>query len=464
MKAVLTRCAESLPAGVTQRFYDAADRLVETISPRDPIYDLYPFPWMMRYIYDLGGSDTIAYLSSVQGYGNLYKTQECLPSNPVIDARTTLSVAPGCTFQDVRGSSFDALDRATASYEVAFGSTPKVRNTYDGPGDAGLLTGSVNATGQATSISYDADGHVVSDTFSDSTPARSYSYDPDGHTVAVSSPAWGTQSYSYDAAGELTEKAEPSGGALLDPGIVQYAYYPDGARAALSLQIPAAGINLPNAFQYNYRIDGLLQSQRVNAGDGGTYSWTYTAAGRELTQSDPSTGATVKATTAPRNPFPVSAQGAATYALTLGARTTRYDADGQVASITYPTGFTSQDYTYDAQGNALAYRITAPAIAASDGAPAYPTAWIDRIDAYTTRGELAGEGTAAPNLSAGSQRFLSTQMPTPCESGVTGCQLYALPGAYRQWSQTAAQLACALNCALTGADKGKRSLEAVLLS
>ena len=51
------------------------------------------------------------------------------------------------------------------------------------------------------------------------------------------------------------------------------------ARAALSLQIPTAGINLPNAFQYSYRIDGLLQSQRVNAGTGGTYSWTYSAAG-----------------------------------------------------------------------------------------------------------------------------------------------------------------------------------------
>jgi len=187
---------ESLGAGVTQRFYDAADRLVETISPRDPTYDLYPFPWMMRYIYDLGGSDTIAYLSPVQGYGNLYKTQECLPTNPVIDARAPLSVAPGCTFQDVRGSSFDALDRATASYEVAFGSIPKMRNTYDGPGDAGLLTSSVNATGQATSISYDADGKVIADTFSDATPARSFSYDPDGHTVAVSSPSWGTQNYT----------------------------------------------------------------------------------------------------------------------------------------------------------------------------------------------------------------------------------------------------------------------------
>ena len=39
--------------------------------------------------------------------------------------------------------------------------------------------------GQTTNMSYDADGHVVSATFSDSTPARSYSYDPDGRAVAV---------------------------------------------------------------------------------------------------------------------------------------------------------------------------------------------------------------------------------------------------------------------------------------
>ena len=253
--------AESLPVGITQRFYDAADRLVETISPRDAAHDFYKFPWMMRYDYDLGGSDTIAGSGTVSGYGNLYKTQECLPSNPLVNLTVNPIGPSSCVFQDVRGSSFDALDRATASYEVAFGSAPKVRNTYDGPGEAGLLTSSVNAMGQATTIAYDADGHVASDTFSDATPSRTYSYDPDGRTVAVSSPAWGTESYTYDGAGELTQKAEPSGGALLDPGTVQYAYYPDGARAALSLQIPAVGINLPNAFQYSYRVDGLLQTR-----------------------------------------------------------------------------------------------------------------------------------------------------------------------------------------------------------
>ena len=222
--------AESLPVGVTQRFYDAADRLVETVLPQDPTHDYYKFAWMMRYIYDLGGSDTIAGTGPVSGYGNLYKTQECLPSDPLVNAAVNPTGASSCVFQDVRGSSFDALDRATASYEVAFGAAPKIRNTYDGAGAAGLLTGSINAMGQATSISYDADGRVQSKTFSDATPARSYSYDPDGRIVAVSSPAWVTASYGYDAAGELTEKAEPSGGALVDPGITQYAYYPDGAR------------------------------------------------------------------------------------------------------------------------------------------------------------------------------------------------------------------------------------------
>ena len=367
----------------------------------------------------------------------------------MIDARTTLSVAPGCSFQDVRGSSFDALDRATASYEVAFGSTPKLRNTYDGPGDAGLLTGSVNATGQATNIAYDADGQVIGDTFSDSTPARSYSYDPDGRTVAVSSPAWGTQNYTYDAAGELTGKAEPTGGAVLDPGIEQYAYYPDGARAALSLQIPAAGINLPNAFQYSYRTDGLLQSQRVNAGVGGTYSWTYTTAGRELTQRDPSTGATM---TANLRYFSGSWS---TYPMTFGPRTTSYNAYGQVASITYPTGFTSQNYSYDAQGNALAYRTTAPSITASTGQPAYPAAWTNRIFAYTTRGAIAGEGTTQPGLADAylADHYLSTQMPNPCESGATGCRLYGLPSLTTWTSGTTAPMACSLNCSVTDADK-----------
>ena len=415
--------AESLPAGMTQRFYDAADRLVETISPQDPTHDYYKFPWMMRYIYDLGGSDTIAGSGVVSGYGNLYKTQECLPSNPIVNIVENPTGPSSCVFQDVRGSSFDALDRATASYEVAFGSAPKVRNIYDAPGDAGLLTSSVNAMGQATNLAYDADGHVVSDTFSDSTPARSYSYDPDGHAVAVSSPAWGTESYSYDAAGELTEKAEPTGGALLDPGIVQYAYYPDGARAALSLQIPAAGIDLPNAFAYSYRVDGLLQAQRVNAGDGGTYSWTYTTAGRELTQRDPATGATVNAYGTWAN-----GSGWSRFALTYGARTQSYDAYGQLATLTQPAGFAQRDFSYDAAGNPLSYRITAPQIATSIGTSAYSNQWIDRNNALSTRGELVAEGSAPAGLSFatfqqyGEASELTTTMPSPCESGASGCR------------------------------------------
>ena len=130
---------------------------------------------MTRYAYDGVGYTAIAGSGTVSGYGNLYKTQECLPSNPVINASLTPTGGSSCVFQDVRGSSFDALDRVTASYEVAFGAAPKVRNSYDSSGDEGLLTNSVNAMGQATTIAYDADGHVVSDTFSDSTPARSYS-------------------------------------------------------------------------------------------------------------------------------------------------------------------------------------------------------------------------------------------------------------------------------------------------
>ena len=412
--------AESLPAGVTQRFYDAADRLVETISPQDPTHDYYKFAWMMRYIYDLGGSDTLAGSGTVSGYGNLYKTQECLPSDPLVNSAVSPTGPSSCVFQDVRGSSFDALDRATASYEVAFGAAPKVRNTYDGPGDAGLLTSSVNAMGQATSIAYDADGQVVSKTFSDATPSRTYSYDPDGRSVAVSSPAWGTESSTYDAAGELTQKAEPSGGALADPGITQYAYYPDGARAALSLQIPAAGINLPNAFQYSYRTDGLLQTQRVNAGAGGAYAWTYTTAGRELTQSDPSTGTTMTAAT----PAVTSGTSTATYSLTFGPRTTHYDAYGDVANITFPTGFTQNSFAYDAAGNPLSYRAIAPSITTSAGGSVFPTAtWLNTIDSYSIRGELAGEQIG--NGTAVQGTVLSSVLPAPCESDATRCAVGA---------------------------------------
>ena len=121
--------------GVTTKWYDGADRLVETMLPTDPTdYDgpLYSHSnWITRYLYDLSAGGLVSYLgTSFAAHGNLYKTQEVFNGqNPSII--------------DIKGQAFDSLDRLVTTYTVEPGGQA-VRTTmksYDGaPASLGLLT------------------------------------------------------------------------------------------------------------------------------------------------------------------------------------------------------------------------------------------------------------------------------------------------------------------------------------
>jgi len=107
-------------AGTTYKWYDGDDRLVEVQQPHDPrtfasgnAYDLFSFAWSTRYLYDLSQNGQVTLDgASFHAYGNLYKTQEYLPGTPVVSANSA-PAAP--VWSDVRGTSFDALDRPLAS-------------------------------------------------------------------------------------------------------------------------------------------------------------------------------------------------------------------------------------------------------------------------------------------------------------------------------------------------------------
>ncbi|MDP9024037.1 MAG: hypothetical protein M3N13_01505, partial [Candidatus Eremiobacteraeota bacterium] len=60
----------SCTPGVTHKWYDGADRLVEVALPFDA-YDIQGYPMMTRYIYDLSQSNTTPYQGlGLRGYGN----------------------------------------------------------------------------------------------------------------------------------------------------------------------------------------------------------------------------------------------------------------------------------------------------------------------------------------------------------------------------------------------------------
>ena len=360
--------ASTVSAGETDKWYDGADRLVEVKQPQDPNADAYSFAWMTRYIYDDTAGQAVSITGGGQGlraFGNLYKTQECLPGAQAVLSPNTVMNTVSCSFQDVRGNAFDALNRAPAKYEVGVGSQAETQITYDANGNYGLVASKATGTGQIDTMAYDAAGQLVSETFNDGvTPSRNYTYDPDGRIVTATSATLGIETMSYDADGRLISKADPSG--IAYPGTTSYNYYPDGLRKALSLQVPTASFSQNDLFTYNYRADGLRSSLVSAVPVASTFAWTYTNAGRLLGETDPFTGKLATEDGSGRTFVP---------------RSFTYDSYGQVSDFQVPGDYSLGTFVYDAAGEVLSE-------VASGTSRVTGTVTSSVTHTYTTRGEL----------------------------------------------------------------------------
>ncbi len=353
----------SCSAGVTTKWYDGADRLVEVQQPYDGS-DIQQYPWSTRYIYDLSQGNVSAYRGmGLAGYGNLVSTQELLSGavwTPTAGQTYTLSTA---SWYDVRATSFDALDRPVSSYEAAFGDQPKATNTYDAPAALGLLSTVRLATGEVKNVVYDnlgrrTDVSYPNDPNGSVTPAIHEAYDPAGHVTTRSTSILGAESIGYDATGNVTSVTEPSS---LGGGTIQYTYYADGMRA--NVGYADATQSYPNAMQYAYRADG--KRDRITLRNGSAFAWAYTAAGRLQTQTDPLTGTTIHPDASydtgkgyPKPYYPS--------AVTYGAWTQAFDSNGRGASVTLPVNlFTYGPLQYDLEDGVLQQTVSATTLANS---------------------------------------------------------------------------------------------------
>lgn len=371
----------------TDKYYDGDDRLVEVAQPSNPS-DVYQSPagaakssWITRYIYDMSQSDwygtTAVNGTTVTVHGELFKTQEYQPSNTgTLSANYSLTVAPtkqtDTQFYDIKGNSFDLLDRVTEKYYYTYtGSSPhetlvKDVDTYDDPTAIGLLHSHCNALTQCSTMAYNELGQTTGITFNDSvTPARSLVYDPDGRAVQVNSATYGTQTYTYDAAGAVLTSTEPSTGANGWRGdTLTYHYYPNGARKALDLAY--ATLNQASLFAYSYNAEGKTQQQQINLPGnplvGNTaLGFTYTAGGRLVGRTE--IGAAANGTAIQLN----------------------YNTFGQLAQKIYPGG-TYSNIEYDASGEFLGEKAGT----------------ILNKFYYTTRGEVAGTSSTLHSTRTGS--------------------------------------------------------------
>ncbi|MDB5070902.1 MAG: repeat-associated core domain protein, partial [Candidatus Eremiobacteraeota bacterium] len=328
------------------------------------VSDIQAYPWSTRYIYDLSGGGTTGYRGiGLRGYGNLVSTQELLSGSvwaPAIGQTYPISTG---SWMDVRATSFDALDRPVSSYEAALGDQPKTSNGYDAPGAAGLLTSVHVATGETKYLTYDAIGRETNVSYlpdNGVTPAIWQTYDAAGHVVSRNTSVLGTEALAYDATGALTSVIEP---ASLGGGTINYGYYADGMRANAGYS--DGTVNAPTALKYAYRADG--KRERLGLPNGTSFSWSYTAAGRLQTQTDPYTGTTVH----PNATYMSGKVAKPAYpsSVTYNAWTQTFDTNGRVSSIALPVALFSYTASQFDLEDGLAQQTATPYVPAGSSGP-----------------------------------------------------------------------------------------------
>jgi YD repeat-containing protein len=369
--------ANGVPNGVTQKWYDGDDRLIEVLQPSDANVD-QNVPWRTRYNYDLSKNQQVSITlpaggsASYYAHGNLYKTQHYFAT-------------PTYAWVDVNGNALDALDRSVARYQpVPHGPLETWTSVYDAPGQEGLLSSKTDPVSTTTTLQYDALGHTTSTVYSDGTANKTMGYDPDGHLVTQASSAFSIpDAFQYDADGREMQYAEGSGAGTTAPATITYSYYPNGLRSALS--ISSSALTQTNQLTYSYRNDGLRTKLAV-AGYNQPFAWSYTSAGRESSQSDPLTGTTSPAVTS----------GADTLfnSFNYVPRTSSYDAFGHLATLTLPNTGAYTNITYSVEdemmgaGIATPLGATQPADLRVNGQSSYITSVNEN---YDIRGEFISE-------------------------------------------------------------------------
>lgn len=318
---------QSCADGTTKKWYDGADRLIEAGLPHDArSFPITGMPYdhgqqYTRYVYDItaGGTVTVGTSPPFQAYGNLYET--------LIGAGTSAG------WLEKAGSQFDALDRETAKFSWTIPSPgPSIKYTttlqvtqllYDqDPYTLGLLAKKIDPLNESVTYQYDSANKVKAETYAGdngATPNETYLYDAVGRTATVSSTQFGSLTNVYDEDGRLASVTEPNGGGVTDPAQIQYSYYANGERSAVSVTSPT--FNQSNALAFSYRADGLVQTQSLNAFASGSWNRQYTDAGRPTT----TTG--------------------------VDARTRSYDSTGQLQSDTIRGNLAT--YSYDPEGSQL---------------------------------------------------------------------------------------------------------------
>jgi YD repeat-containing protein len=412
------------------RWFDAVGRLIETQQPPDP-GTTGDIPISLRYIYDLSQNQTSGATSLsgavVHAHGNLFDTLKNKPGGWI----------------DFTYSAFDSADRVTTDYAFApcpaqqgppapvgaiYCSQPAYGTRYDWDSSTltsftapGLVVATLDGAGAQRVIGYDAldaTDTIIYSGDGSHLPQVSYAHDFDGRlsdvytafTGVASAPAQTHVSYTYTADARLAQASTTTLNSTQNTA-VSYSYYPDATLAGTSATttqtingVQSSVVNQPTLYQYSYRNDGLLASEKFGV-TSQSISWTFTPGGRMTAQKD--FGGTSSS---------LSAQ----YA----------DGYGRLSSYTTPSG-TYGSFIYDSQGRAIRY--TDP-YTATDGETVSST--------YNIRGDLVartftgGSASSKPGFSYKNIQGVTVQNPSTDQfDGRTGATLLTYDWGAFQYDQ-----------------------------
>jgi RHS repeat-associated protein len=374
-------------AMVTDTSYDGFGRVASTTDGDGRVTEDF---------YDADGNVTL----SVAGYGT--SGAQSTYTSYDADGNATL-VVDG--LGDATTTAYDADNRVVSVTDASGRSTT---TEYDA---AGNVTGTLDGLGHLTQSVFDDAGRLV-ETIDPDGHATGRWYDADGNLTGVVDPDSNLTQYLFDDLGRQTETIDPLGHA-------SHSYYDGDGNVTLS--VDALGRSIATQYDADGNVTGVVW-RNADGGTADTRGFTYDAADEMLTASNREGTYTFTYTSAGRvssvsDPFGLT--------LTMG-----YDGAGNRTSVSDDQGGLVTS-TFDAAGNLSSRSLSAA------GTDATVTAGYDGAGRQTSLGRTSGGLSAGETLTSYDAGGLVTGIVTTDGGGGTLlAESYSHDGAGRLSSKT----------------------------
>ncbi len=399
-------------------------------------------PRITQYGYDGDGNQTT--VDDARGYTTTTTydadDQPALVADPDGNATLTCYDGDGDTTQTVppAGVAANSLSPAScpAAYPAGYGdrlASDSTTATYDSNGNQVSVTTPAPA-GQSghetTTYTYDSDGDLLTTTAPPATSGGSNQVTADTYnaaselaaqTTGYGTSAASTVSWCYDPDGDVTSSVYPDGNASgvascesSSPWIVSSSSYPTQAAGQTTYSYDSAG-----------ELAATTRPATSAAPSGAITSYTYDAAGNNLTSADPDGVTTTRTYTPAGQSATVSYSGSSAHSVSYtydanGDRTAMtdasgtssygYDAFGQLTSDANGAGQTT-GYGYDADGDVTSVTYPLPAAASWPTSDSVTYAF-DHADRLTSVTDFNGNQIAIGDTADG--------LPNAVTFGTTG--------------------------------------------